>query len=146
MYINLTIPIEFLAPFIQRMITILRLIPLLLTMLWLHGCSSAPVVTDAKDDSLFHDNFFEPNNHPFETKSVFELSPEMHTYLRNSVQSRQNSSNAKSLVSALYDVNRLQLEYESSYTRNAKEAFAAKKGNCISLVIMTAAFAKEMGL
>jgi len=31
-------------------------------------------------------------------------------------------------------------------TRNAAEAFAARAGNCLSLVIMTAAFAKEMGL
>lgn len=126
--------------------TIHRFIAFILMMLLAHGCSTAPVVSNAKSDGLFHDDFFEPNTNPFETKSVFELSPEMHTYLRNSVLSRQSSSNAKSLVSALYDVNRLQLEYESSYTRNAKEAFAAKKGNCISLVIMTAAFAKEMGL
>ncbi len=31
-------------------------------------------------------------------------------------------------------------------TRNAAQAFAARSGNCLSLVIMTAAFAKEMGL
>ena len=31
-------------------------------------------------------------------------------------------------------------------TRNAAEAFAARSGNCLSLVIMTAAFAKELGL
>ena len=31
-------------------------------------------------------------------------------------------------------------------TRNAAQAFAARSGNCLSLVIMTAAFAKELGL
>ena len=31
-------------------------------------------------------------------------------------------------------------------TRNAAEAFDARSGNCLSLVIMTAAFAKELGL
>ena len=30
-------------------------------------------------------------------------------------------------------------------TRNAAQAFAARSGNCLSLVIMTAAFAKELG-
>ena len=31
-------------------------------------------------------------------------------------------------------------------TRNASQAFAARSGNCLSLVIMTAAFAKELGM
>ena len=31
-------------------------------------------------------------------------------------------------------------------TRNASQTFAARAGNCLSLVIMTAAFAKELGL
>ena len=38
----------------------------------------------------------------------------------------------------------LKLEYDAGMTRNAAEAFAAREGNCLSLVIMTAAFAKEM--
>jgi tetratricopeptide (TPR) repeat protein len=40
----------------------------------------------------------------------------------------------------------LRLEYDSVATRNAAEAFEAKAGNCLSLVIMTAAFAKALGL
>jgi Flp pilus assembly protein TadD len=40
----------------------------------------------------------------------------------------------------------LRLEYESVRTRNAAEAFDARTGNCLSLVIMTAALAKEIGL
>ena len=31
-------------------------------------------------------------------------------------------------------------------TRNASQAFDARAGNCLSLVVMTAAFAKEIGL
>jgi tetratricopeptide (TPR) repeat protein len=38
------------------------------------------------------------------------------------------------------------LDYDSATTRNAAQAFDARKGNCLSLVIMTAAFAKELGL
>jgi Tfp pilus assembly protein PilF len=123
-----------------------RLVPLLLFVFFAMGCVSAPVVNQTANSSIFHDDYFVPNTAQFEPKSVFELSPVMQTYLRNSVLNRQSNANAKTLLNALYDVNRLQLEYESSYTRNAKEAFEAKKGNCISLVIMTAAFAKEMGL
>jgi Flp pilus assembly protein TadD len=40
----------------------------------------------------------------------------------------------------------LRLRYDGSRTRNAAEAFATRSGNCLSLVIMTAAFARELGL
>jgi Flp pilus assembly protein TadD len=50
------------------------------------------------------------------------------------------------LTDALYTRSKLQLEYEATTTRNAAEAFAARQGNCLSLVIMTGAFAKAMGL
>ena len=50
------------------------------------------------------------------------------------------------LVEALYGNGLLKLEYESTVTRNAAEAFEARAGNCLSLVIMTAAFARELGL
>ena len=40
----------------------------------------------------------------------------------------------------------LKLEYDSELTRNAAEAFAARSGNCLSLVLMTAAFAKALDL
>ena len=47
---------------------------------------------------------------------------------------------------ALYTKGELRLEYESVLTRNAAETFDARAGNCLSLVIMTAALAKEIGL
>src|SRR3546814_9694850 len=34
----------------------------------------------------------------------------------------------------------------SAFTRNAAEAFAAHTGNCMSLVVLTAAMADELGL
>lgn len=123
-----------------------RLVSLLFVIALATGCANAPVVNQTANVGIFHDDYFVPNADKFEPKSVFELSPAMQTYLRNSVLNRQSNANAKALLSALYDVNRLQLEYDSTYTRTAKEAFDAKKGNCISLVIMTAAFAKEIGL
>ena len=50
------------------------------------------------------------------------------------------------LVEALYQRRELQLEYESLRTRTASEAFEARAGNCLSLVVMTAAFAKALDL
>jgi Tfp pilus assembly protein PilF len=50
------------------------------------------------------------------------------------------------LIDALYKRDQLKLEYDAAVTRNASQAFDARAGNCLSLVIMTAAFAKELGL
>src|SRR5207249_3493374 len=52
----------------------------------------------------------------------------------------------KGLLDALYAKNQLRLEYDAATTRNASQAFASRSGNCLSLVIMTAALAKELGL
>jgi Tfp pilus assembly protein PilF len=52
----------------------------------------------------------------------------------------------RGLYDALYADGELKLEYDSTITRNAAETFAAKKGNCLSLVMMTAAFARHMGV
>ena len=40
----------------------------------------------------------------------------------------------------------LRLDYDAELTRTAAEAFAARRGNCLSLVLMTAAFAKALDL
>ena len=64
---------------------------------------------------------------------------QMHTLLRQ-------RGPQQGLVDALYSKGQLKLEYDSAMTRNAAQAFEARAGNCLSLVIMTAAFAKHLGL
>lgn len=49
-------------------------------------------------------------------------------------------------MEALYRRGDLRLEYDASITRTAAEAFDARSGNCLALVMMTGAFAKAMGL
>ncbi len=50
------------------------------------------------------------------------------------------------LFDALYSKGLLKLEYDAAQTRNAAQTFDARAGNCLSLVLMTAALANEMGL
>jgi Tfp pilus assembly protein PilF len=52
----------------------------------------------------------------------------------------------QALVTALTRPEWLQLRYDASMTRTAAQAFESRSGNCLSLVILTAAFAKELGL
>jgi cytochrome c-type biogenesis protein CcmH/NrfG len=50
----------------------------------------------------------------------------------------------RGLLASLDD--EMRLEYDSTITRDAATTFASRKGNCLGLVIMTAAFAKHLGL
>lgn len=110
------------------------------------GCAQVPEVRTAQTQ-LFHDSLFGAGRDDYVPESVFELNPAMRAYLDNEVLADRQSHNAtQSLFNALYDRTKLRLEYDSSYTRTAIEAFQAKSGNCLSLVLMTAAFAKELGL
>ena len=78
---------------------------------------------------------------------MFALSDEMRRYLRTELAGPIRAKGRQSgLIEALYGKGQLKLDYDSSMTRNAAQAFAARSGNCLSLVIMTAAFAKELGL
>ncbi len=52
----------------------------------------------------------------------------------------------QALLAALYQNQALRLQYDDSQTRTAAQAFEQRKGNCLSLVLMTAAFAKHLGL
>ncbi len=50
------------------------------------------------------------------------------------------------LIDALYRKDELLLEYDAVVTRAAAQAFEARSGNCLALVMMTSAFAREIGL
>lgn len=52
----------------------------------------------------------------------------------------------KALVDALYRPDGLQLRYDAALTRTAAQAFDDRAGNCLSLVLMTASFARALNL
>lgn len=117
----------------------------LLTSLLLAACAAPPVPRD--DATPWHDAAFAAPAAPVRTDDVFALSDEMRHWLRTrGAEAIRRKGPQKGLLDALYADNELQLAYDASRTRTAAEAFAARAGNCLSLVIMTAAFAKEIGL
>jgi Flp pilus assembly protein TadD len=82
-----------------------------------------------------------------EASDVFALSDAMKHYLHVEIAHELHTEGfARGLIQDLYQRDRLKLDYDSAATRNAAQAFDARKGNCLSLVIMTAAFAKELGV
>jgi Flp pilus assembly protein TadD len=118
---------------------------LLLPCVWLAACASAPVVP--VPPNLFADEKFAPPSERIDAAEVFALSDEMRKFLRDDMAGKLRShGSTQALAEAMYRKSGLKLEYDSAITRNAAQAFEARAGNCLSLVIMTAAFAKELGL
>ncbi len=117
----------------------------LLSSLLLAGCVSAPTLSPT--DALFHDELFAPPSERIGAEDLFALSPEMKQYLTDRIMPDARSRGTQlGLFDALYAKGQLRLEYDSARTFNAAQAFKARSGNCLSLVIMTAAFAREMGM
>ena len=123
----------------------MRLLAILAIVLALAGCAAAPLAPPPV--AMLHDGLFAPPAQPVRAADVFAVSPEMKSFLASDVERLVRlKGTRRGLFEALHDKAGLSLDYDATQTRNAAEAFAGRKGNCLSLVIMTAAFAKEMGL
>jgi Tfp pilus assembly protein PilF len=116
----------------------------------LSGCAHVqqPSIPDDRVASLLNDAAFAAPARPADASGLFELSPAMQRHLaspRFQALLREHGQ-AMGLVHALYDTSELKLDYDSSHTGTAAETYAARQGNCLSLVIMTAAFARRLDL
>ena len=133
----------------MQRLTGLFLCSLLGLLMGLSGCATQKFGPPNASE-LLHDDRFDPPSHPVATADdVFALSPAMHSFLQSNpdfLRLRRQVGERQALIDSLYSKHMLMLEYEASMTRNAAEAFEARSGNCLSLVIMTAAFARELNL
>lgn len=116
-----------------------------LFLFMLAGCAAT---TSAPPSALFADARFAPPSEPVGAGDLFTLSPAMRAYLDSpAFQERLRTKGSRhGLVDALYSKTDLRLEYDSTNTRNARQTYEARVGNCLSLVVMTAAFAKQLGM
>jgi tetratricopeptide (TPR) repeat protein len=118
--------------------------PALLSLL-LGACAAVPPAPES--GRFLADRLFAAPSQRVDARSVFALSDEMRRYLATELADVPGSKGRQqALVEALRSKAGLKLEYDAGYTRNAAQAFEARTGNCLSLVIMTAALAKEMGV
>ena len=112
-------------------------------VLLLAACAGGPLAP--APDALFRDELFAAPSERIPAEQVFAMSPAMRSYLDRELQMASIKGARQALIDAVAQ-GQLKLEYDSVSTRTASEAFDAKAGNCLSLVIMTAAFAKALGL
>lgn len=112
----------------------------------LGGCATAPPPTGAPPD-LLADARFAPPSVRVDRADVFALSDDMKRYVREDMATLLlRHGRLRGLLEALGNRAQLKLDYDAASTRSAAEAFEARSGNCLALVVMTAAFAKELGL
>jgi Flp pilus assembly protein TadD len=122
------------------------LAPVAVAAALLAGCAQGPGEVPGVD-ALYADAVFSPAIPRPDAAQVFALSPAMQDYLDREVAPRlRERSPQRALVDTLYSGERLLIDYDSELTRTAAETFEARAGNCLSLVIMTGAFAKALGL
>jgi Tfp pilus assembly protein PilF len=126
----------------------LRRIVLVACALVLAACATPePPRPVAPPPSLFEDAAFAPPRHVPDATAVFALSPAMRRYVEKDLAGLiRQVGRQRALVDALHTKAQLRLEYDAELTRNAAEAFEARSGNCLSLVVMTAALAKHLEL
>lgn len=112
------------------------------------GCASAPMSGDQQ--ALFQDAAFAPAKQSVSSVDLFTVSPAMQRWLDSHLPAGAADGRAKryqrELIDALYDGRALGIDYDAAVTRNAADTFDVRAGNCLSLVIMTAAFAKALEL
>jgi Tfp pilus assembly protein PilF len=109
------------------------------------GCATVPA--PAVPERLFVDAAFAAPAQPVDAEAVFALSPAMKRYLDVEIAPlMRQMGRHRGLVEALHKRTHLQLEYDAEVTRTAAEAFDARAGNCLSLVVMTAAMARYLDL
>jgi Tfp pilus assembly protein PilF len=121
---------------------------LLYVCLTLGGCAAVAPSKPLQLAALLDDSAFPPPQRAPDAASLFALSPAMRAHLQSrafQAKLRQGGA-ARGLLNALYDKQDLQLDYDATVTRTAAETYAERSGNCLSLVIMTAAFARELGM
>ncbi len=114
----------------------------------LAGCAAVPAPEVLRPPlHLFEDSAFAPPSQRVDAAEVFAFSPAMKRYLEVEIAPQLRSQGRqRGLVDALRNKAQLRIDYDTESTRTAAQAFDARAGNCLSLVVMTAALAKHLEL
>lgn len=121
----------------------------------LGGCAQAPRILSV--EQLPQDHLFKSTTGSSATDTATAVEAEAAALFRMSDAMRRHADTLldqpttwrdrrQALIDALYFKDSLQLAYDAGATRTAAQAFEGRAGNCLSLVLMTAAFAKHLGL
>jgi Tfp pilus assembly protein PilF len=120
---------------------------LLLCCSLLAACAAVPPAPPMAAEGFFHDADFAPPSQPIDAAEVFRVSGAMRRAIAELPPNPTYVSDPRQrLIHLLYRRQTLGIEYDDTITHTAAQTFQQNAGNCLSLVIMAASFAKEMGL
>lgn len=123
-----------------------RILLILLCLLGLSGCKSNGEAAHLAKNSLFVDHHFsKPLELPVPEK-VFSLTPKQREWLNRKVRPNKNSSLTMQVIDKVLKRDFSSFDYDNSYTRTAAQTLEMGQGNCLSMVIMTAAIAKHFDI
>lgn len=116
-----------------------------LCMASLAACADMPAARTSDVTPLFRDALFKPPPAPVDSRAVFAVDASMRRFLAEQIAPQAHHEDPRqALLDALNG--KLRIDYDSEMTRTASQAFAAREGNCLSLVIMAAALAKKLDI
>ena len=107
----------------------------------LGACAAQP--GPGEFEALLQGATFAPREVAASPEQVFALDGPMRAFLDTDVAGRaRTKGQIRGLFEGLRDT--VEVGYDTTITRTASETFAARSGNCLSLVLMTGAFAKAL--
>lgn len=111
----------------------------------LADCADVPTARTGDVTPLFHDALFKPPAEPVDGRAIFAVDASMRHFLAEEIVPQTHHMDPRQ---ALLDAmgGKLLIDYDSEMTRTASQTFAAREGNCLSLVIMAAALAKQLDI
>ena len=117
----------------------------ILIMASLTGCAEVPTASTSDVTPLFRDTLFKPRPEPVDSRAIFAVDASMRRFLAEEIVPQIRRKDPRQ---ALLDElsGKLLIDYDSDMTRTASQTFAAREGNCLSLVIMAAALAKQLDI
>ncbi len=123
-----------------------------LAILALAGCAGT-TGRPPEVQALLQDPHFQAVHLPVQADQVLAMSPDMRRFADQTLmRPGRHGDPQRRLIDALYRPRddaapaSLSLHYQAEATRTAAQTFETRAGNCLSLVLMTAAFARHLGV
>jgi len=116
---------------------------LVIFIVLLGGCASTSTSTVTSTNALFLDNeFTKPLDFP-NPEQVFLLTDKQQQWLDTTIVVRHNELPTNQIIDKILQRDFGLFDYDNSFTRTAAQTLETGQGNCLSMVIMTAAIAKH---
>jgi hypothetical protein len=127
----------------------LKIIVALFSAVILNGCSTTLPDSSTAKTQFWRDEAFDPTELPvIESKaSLFALDPDLASALlerrRNGVSVHQRLDY---LIATLFTQGKIRIAYTAGHSTNAAETWVSKRGDCLSLTLLTYSAAQALGL